>query len=155
MSIKKFRKILKNNKGFSLIELIVVIAILGVLAGVAAPNVIRYVNNARVNADIANGALIANALQGAIAEGFTLAPAADDTDGTKAVSTDSAVLTGTILTAPDATATELVPTFLQTMPTPQEDGFDAFRYTYTSTGTLTVYKANTANDNGVQLYPRP
>ena len=37
----------RNNKGFSLIELIVVIAIMAVLVGILAPAYIRYVEKAR------------------------------------------------------------------------------------------------------------
>lgn len=37
----------KNNKGFSLIELIVVVAIMAVLVGVLAPTYLRYVEKAR------------------------------------------------------------------------------------------------------------
>jgi len=40
-----------NNKGFSLIELIVVIAIMAVLVGVMAPNVLKYVESSRESAD--------------------------------------------------------------------------------------------------------
>ena len=48
------KKVLSNNKGFSLIELIVVIAILGVLVGVAAPQLIGYVDRTREATDISN-----------------------------------------------------------------------------------------------------
>ncbi len=40
-----------NNKGFSLVELIIVIAIMAVLIGVLAPQYIRYVERSRVSAD--------------------------------------------------------------------------------------------------------
>ena len=45
---------LRNKKGFTLVELIVVIAILGVLAGIAVPKVMGYVDNAKTNTDSAN-----------------------------------------------------------------------------------------------------
>lgn len=38
-----------KNKGFSLIELIIIISILGVLAGVSAPSLTGYINKARVS----------------------------------------------------------------------------------------------------------
>ncbi|MBR5596417.1 MAG: prepilin-type N-terminal cleavage/methylation domain-containing protein [Lachnospiraceae bacterium] len=41
-----------NNKGFSLVELIIVIAIMAVLVGVLAPAYLRYVEKSRKSADI-------------------------------------------------------------------------------------------------------
>ena len=35
---------MRNNKGFSLVELIIVIAILGMIAGIAVPNIIPIVS---------------------------------------------------------------------------------------------------------------
>lgn len=43
-----------NNKGFSLIELIVTIAIMAVLVGVIAPQFIRYVEKTREASDVQN-----------------------------------------------------------------------------------------------------
>lgn len=51
-----------NNKGFSLVELIIVIAIMAVLVGVLAPQYMRYVERSRVSADTE----VASGLQGAI-----------------------------------------------------------------------------------------
>jgi type IV pilus assembly protein PilA len=44
----------KNNKGFSLVELIVVIAIMAVLVGVLAPSFMKYVESSRQSTDIQN-----------------------------------------------------------------------------------------------------
>ncbi len=41
----------RKNKGFSLIELIIVIAIMGVLVGVIAPQLMKYMRKAKVAAD--------------------------------------------------------------------------------------------------------
>ncbi len=55
------KKIRANQKGFTLVELIVVVAILGVLAAVAAPNYMNYLYKSRVNADISSARAIVNA----------------------------------------------------------------------------------------------
>lgn len=42
----------KNNKGFSLVELIIVIAILGILAAVATVSLIKYLDRTKKSADV-------------------------------------------------------------------------------------------------------
>lgn len=55
------KKIKANQKGFTLVELIVVVAILGVLAAVAAPNYMNYLYKSRVSADVSTARAILNA----------------------------------------------------------------------------------------------
>lgn len=43
---------LKSNKGFSLVELIIVIAIMAILVGVMAPQLIKYIEKTKVSSDI-------------------------------------------------------------------------------------------------------
>lgn len=52
-----------NNKGFSLVELIIVIAIMAVLVVVLAPQFLKYVEKARISTDKDNAAAIVTALQ--------------------------------------------------------------------------------------------
>ncbi|MEG1242930.1 MAG: prepilin-type N-terminal cleavage/methylation domain-containing protein, partial [Oscillospiraceae bacterium] len=47
----KLQKAKANNKGFTLVELIVVIAILGVLMAVLVPQYIQYVEKSRIGVD--------------------------------------------------------------------------------------------------------
>ena len=58
-----------NNKGFSLVELIIVIAIMAVLVGVLAPQYLKYVNNSKVSTDITNAGNINTAFSAGIADG--------------------------------------------------------------------------------------
>ena len=63
-----------NNKGFSLVELIIVIAIMAVLVGLLAPQYLKYVNNSKVSADVTNAQSLATAFNVAMADGKTLDP---------------------------------------------------------------------------------
>lgn len=58
----------KSNKGFSLVELIIVIAIMAILAGALAPALIKYINKSRRSADISNADTIRTACQTAMSD---------------------------------------------------------------------------------------
>lgn len=58
----------KDNKGFSLVELIIVIAIMAVLVGLLAPQYLKYVNNSKVSTDVSNGQEVATVFNVAFAD---------------------------------------------------------------------------------------
>ena len=69
---------MKNNSGFSLVELIVVIAIMAILAGVAVPTYSKYIakaNDAKVTAELdelKTAALSAGAEKGVVVDSISL-----------------------------------------------------------------------------------
>ena len=52
--IRKVRCMRKDNRGFSLIELIIVIAIMAVLVAVIAPNLSKYLSSSKQKTDVSN-----------------------------------------------------------------------------------------------------
>ncbi|PYG85646.1 prepilin-type N-terminal cleavage/methylation domain-containing protein [Ruminiclostridium sufflavum DSM 19573] len=66
---KFFSKLKKNRKGYTLTELIVVVAILGILAVIAVPMVMNSVNDAKANADETSIKAIEAAVQLCLADG--------------------------------------------------------------------------------------
>lgn len=54
---------MKNNKGFSLVELIIVIAIMAVLVGVLAPTYLQYVEKTKKSNDVSTVDSIVNAIE--------------------------------------------------------------------------------------------
>lgn len=73
LSIKKMNEISKKKKkGFTLVELVIVIAIIAVLAAIAIPKFGAIKKDANIRADQANAKIIATAAASAIADGLTL-----------------------------------------------------------------------------------
>lgn len=69
-------RLAKRNSGFTLVELIIVIAIIAVLTAVAAPQYLKYVEKSRISMDINTAAVIEDAVSVLCAEGSV--PGADD-----------------------------------------------------------------------------
>ena len=57
------KNILKQFKGFTLVEIMIVVAIIGLLVGLGIPGFINARNNARKNTCYNNMRIIANAIQ--------------------------------------------------------------------------------------------
>lgn len=57
-----FKKV-KDNKGFTLVELIVVMAVLAVISAIAVPRFLGVQEDAKVNADYATGAMLGKAAE--------------------------------------------------------------------------------------------
>ena len=62
------KKTKKNNKGFSLVELIVVVLIMGIIAVALAPQVMKWVGTSKESTDKSNAESLKASVQTALAE---------------------------------------------------------------------------------------
>lgn len=75
-------KLKKNKKGYTLTELIVVVAILGVLAAIAVPSVMSAIESSKKQADITSMKAMETAVQVCLADGsLTLVQKTDSSTG--------------------------------------------------------------------------
>lgn len=72
--MKKLKKMLKEQKGFTLVELVVVIAILGILIAIAVPKFADITGNAQTRAQQATARTIMSAIVMAQADNPTTEP---------------------------------------------------------------------------------
>ena len=136
----------KKKKGFTLIELIIVIAIIAILAAIAIPKFGDIRRNAALKSDVANAKIIANAASSLIADGKIKVPASTTT-----LNINVGASTGTTDAEADATA---VKGYLQNVPVPKSSGYNNYKVTIDTEGNVTVkMDGKSGNSNGFELYP--
>ncbi|WP_279285495.1 prepilin-type N-terminal cleavage/methylation domain-containing protein [Clostridium sp. C8-1-8] len=123
----------KKKKGFTLIELIIVIAIIAILAAIAIPKFINIKKDANIKADIANAKTISNAVSALVANG-SLGQSVTAIDPNDTASNDN----------------KLVHDYLQTVPTPK--AMTGKFSVSISNGSVTVSITPTTG-NAVPVYP--
>lgn len=87
----KLRNRKSNKKGFTLIELIIVIAILGILAAILVPSMLNIVNNSKTSVATANARSVYSVAQSA----YVKLNINNDTAGTPAVAAGDYASTST------------------------------------------------------------
>ena len=95
---------MKNNKGFSLVELIIVIAIMAILVGVMAPQLIKYIEKTNVSSDTQLCDTVKNAITTAMMDPTVIAndsdniPTNDDFESVSSIgtSTDDTTFAGAV-----------------------------------------------------------
>lgn len=69
--MKKEKKVKRiGNKGFSIVEIIIVMAIIAILTGALAPQMVKYIEKARKTADVQTANTIALAVNSALANEY-------------------------------------------------------------------------------------
>lgn len=148
MLTNKKNKLKKKKKGFTLIELIIVIAIIGVLAMIAVPRFLNIKTDANIKTDVSNAKTISDATGTLIAKGDIALPAED---ATKTLTID------TTTADPIATDEDRVETALQGVPTGKGTGTsshagDNFIVTIDSAGSIQISLGS--GDDADIVYPR-
>ena len=127
-----------NNKGFSLVELIVVVLIMAIIAVALAPQVMKWVENSRKSTDIEN--------YNALLEAANVASTSEDVIS-KVTSTTTKIemsASGTTISGP--AATEVTTSISQTLP-----GYASTKVTSGDWKSYTFQIDITKSTNGIQV----
>ena len=131
-----------TNKGFSLVELIIVIAIMAVLVGVLAPQYLKYVANSKISADISSADSVRTVVNTLIAD--------SKLTGTTVTLTDGDVVT--TLPSP-ATDKDQVLYAIGTKVTTKYKAGSSFIVTYSTDKGVTKVEYQVKDGSKYELYP--
>ena len=135
----------KKKKGFTLIELIIVIAIIAILAAIAIPKFGDIRKNAALKSDVANAKVIANAASALIADGKIEVPVSAMT-----ININKGDNTGGVSGQATA-AQDYIVKYLQNKPAPESSGYDNYEVGIDTNGNVVVYITGTSAKK--ELYP--
>lgn len=154
-----------DNSGFSMVELIIVIAIMAILAGALAPTLIKYVNKSRITADLDSADTLAKATQLALVDHevanyiFTKTmPYSVDADSLDTTDVFEAFVFEKLGTAPKIKYTKNGAQTFQITIVESAGGEGGYTCEITAKGatvTSTTGAAANPNGDGAMLYPDP
>ena len=121
------RKENKKNKGFSLVELIIVIAIMVILGAIIAPQYFKHVANAKISSDVEQAARISAAISAEYA-----------TEQVEFPATSKFVVTPAAATVPTWTAVSLIPTVTGTVSNSKVESGGVFYYSLAINGDVQI-----------------
>ena len=126
----------KKKKGFTLIELIIVIAIIAILAVIAIPKFGQIRKDAAFKSDVANAKTIANAASTLYTDGTLV-------DGTYYVDSDL------------TTETNGIEGYLQNSPAPKSSTYTMYKVVVASGNVKVTMETAKTNGNSTDLFPVP
>lgn len=142
-----------GNKGFSLVELIIVIAIMAILIGVMAPQLLRYVERTRVSADTQFADSVRTAVTTAMMDPTVIG--ANDTSAATIASlgTGTAVDLVTLMATNDSFTQTIAETLGETAPGNITQAWvtNNLESTPAVAGTLMTITVETVNGNNVRV----
>ncbi|WPX08022.1 prepilin-type N-terminal cleavage/methylation domain-containing protein [Anaerocellum danielii] len=135
------KQVNSKHKGFTLIEMVIVVAIIAILIAIAVPQVLKQINKSKIEADKANAKNIATAIQQWVSEGNVL----NDTGNNWVTIKDK---------DPVSTGNGIVDYLGSGLPKTKLKNGD-FYYKYDATNQVLRIGAENSNGTVVELYPSP
>ena len=127
-----------NNKGFSLVELIVVVLIMAIIAVALAPQVMKWVENSRKSTDIEN--------YNALLEAANVASTSEDVISKVSATATTITMNATNTVIAGPAATEVTTSISQTLP-----GYASTKITSGDWKALSFVINITKSTNGIQV----
>lgn len=139
----------KNNKGFSLVELIIVIAIMAILVGVLAPQFAKYLGKSKTATDVQNAQQMASAISAQWAEDQTLT-----NDNDKKLPTTAGTVYDVSTKSTDANSAEAkIQEVIGGNPQVKAGSGNKFFVKWDANGNVTVYVGADKEHATITLYP--